>query len=110
MASVITGNAMASLVMLPFAWPLPAASTGDWLVVTYLGVFQIGLAYILITKAVRELPAFELSLLLLLEPVLNPIWTWMVWKEYPGTMTIAGGAIIVAATAVNVIATQRLTR
>jgi drug/metabolite transporter (DMT)-like permease len=101
MASVITGNVMASLVMLPFAWPLPYASMGAWLVIGYLGVFQIGLAYILVTKAVRELPAFELSLLLLLEPVLNPIWTWIVWKEYPGTMTLAGGAIIVVATALK---------
>jgi len=106
MASVITGNAIASLVMLPFAWPPPQASPGEWLVIGYLGVFQIGFAYILVTAAVRELPAFELSLLLLLEPVLNPIWTWIVWKEYPGAMTLTGGAIIVVATAINGLATK----
>jgi len=59
-----------------------------------------------VTAAVRELPAFELSLLLLLEPVLNPIWTWIVWKEYPGAMTLTGGAIIVVATAINGLATK----
>ena len=105
MASVIAGNAIASAVMLPFAWPPPAASAADWLVVLYLGVFQIGLAYILVTNAVRELPAFELSLLLLLEPVLNPIWTWIVWHEYPGAMTLAGGAVIVIATALKQLPT-----
>jgi drug/metabolite transporter (DMT)-like permease len=105
MASVIAGNAIASLSMLPFAWPPPAAAA-SWLVVVYLGVFQVGFAYVLVTDAVRELPAFELSLLLLLEPVLNPIWTWIAWKEYPGAMTLAGGAVIIAATAVNVLATK----
>ena len=38
------------------------------------------------------------SLLLLIEPVLNPIWTWLVRGEDPGTQTLVGGAIIVTAT------------
>jgi hypothetical protein len=67
----------------------------------YLGVFQIGLAYVWVTDAVRDLAAFEISLLLLLEPVLNPIWTWWIWKEYPGALVLAGGAVIVVATAVK---------
>ena len=107
MSSVIVGNAIASLAMLPFAWPPPAASAADWLVVVYLGVCQIGVAYILVTNAVRELPAFELSLLLLLEPVLNPLWTWIVWHEYPGGSALLGGAVIVGATAVKTFAGSR---
>jgi drug/metabolite transporter (DMT)-like permease len=54
-----------------------------------------------VTDAVRHLPAFEISLLLLLEPVLNPIWTWLIWKEYPGRLVLFGGAVIVIATAVK---------
>jgi len=46
LGAVILGNAMASLVALPAAWPLPAASAGAWASVIYLGVFQIGLAYV----------------------------------------------------------------
>ena len=67
----------------------------------YRGVFQIRLACVWVTNAVRHLPAFEMSLLLLLEPVLNPIWTWLIWKEYPGALVLTGGAIIVVATAVK---------
>ena len=78
-----------------------AAPPAAWLLVVYLGVFQIGLAYVWVTDAVRHLPAFEMSLLLLLEPVLNPIWTWLIWKEYPGTLVLLGGAVIVAATAIK---------
>jgi drug/metabolite transporter (DMT)-like permease len=105
-AAVVAGCLIASAATLPFALPLPAAPPGAWALIGYLGVFQIGLAYIWVTNAVRELPAFEMSLLLLLEPVLNPVWTWMVWKEYPGGMAIAGGAVIVAATAVKSVATK----
>ena len=100
-ASVIAGCVIASVVTLPFALPVPAAPPVAWLVIAYLGVFQIGLAYVWVTNAVRHLPAFEMSLLLLLEPVLNPIWTWLIWKEYPGALVLGGGGIIVVATAVK---------
>ena len=53
--------------------------------------------------AVRRLPALETSLLLLLEPVLNPIWTWLIRREDPGAWTIAGGAVIVAATGIKLV-------
>ena len=101
MSAVIAGNAFASLAAVPFAWPMPSASPVEWATIVYLGVFQIGLAYICLTKAVGRLPALEVSLLLLLEPVLNPLWAWLVRGEQPGTWTIAGGAIIIAVTAVK---------
>src|SRR5262249_17704178 len=100
-AAVIAGCVIASCVTLPFAFPMPSASPAAWIMLGYLGVFQIGLAYVWVTDAVRHLQAFELSLLLLLEPVLNPVWTWLIWKEYPGSAVLAGGALIVAATAIK---------
>jgi drug/metabolite transporter, DME family len=101
LTAVIAGNAFASLTALPFAWPMPNASPEEWATIVYLGVFQIGLAYICLTKAVGRLPALEVSLLLLLEPVLNPLWAWLVRGEQPGTWTIAGGAIIIVVTAIK---------
>jgi drug/metabolite transporter, DME family len=98
--SVVTvGNLFAALASLPAAWPLPDASAGEWATVGYLGVVQIGLAYVCLTYAMRQLPALEASLLLLLEPVLNPVWTWLIHGEQPGAWVLAGGGIIVAATA-----------
>jgi len=98
MSAVVVGNAMAFVVGLPFLSPLPSASAGEWATMAYLGVFQIAIAYIFLTSAVAHLPALNVSLLLLLEPVLNPIWTWLVRGEEPGVWTLFGGAIIVAAT------------
>jgi drug/metabolite transporter (DMT)-like permease len=100
---VVAGNALACVAALPIGWPLPAATAGEWATVVYLGVFQIGLAYICLSRAVGRLPALETSLLLLLEPVLNPVWTWLVRGEKPGVWTVAGGAIIIGATALRVI-------
>ena len=85
MSAVAVGNAMAFVVGLPFFTSLPSASVGEWATMAYLGVFQIAIAYIFLTNAVAHLPALEVSLLLLIEPVLNPIWTWLVRGEDPGT-------------------------
>jgi drug/metabolite transporter (DMT)-like permease len=106
-SSVVAGNLMAFLLGLPFLVPLPSASATDWAVLGYLGVFQIGLAYVLLTGAVGQLPTLHISLLLLIEPVLNPLWTWLVRGENPGAWTLAGGAIIMSAVAVQALYDSR---
>ena len=108
-AAVITGNLLACLAALPFALPMPRGTTAEWITLAYLGVFQIGLAYVCLSSAIRRLPALEISLLLLLEPVLNPIWTWIVRGEDPGRWTILGGAVIVSATMIKLLIDARAT-
>jgi drug/metabolite transporter, DME family len=107
LGAVVLGNALAAAVAMPVAWPLPGATTAAWATVVYLGVFQIGLSYVLFTQAIRHVSALEASLLLLLEPVLNPLWTWLVHRESPGAFTIVGGAVIVAATALRAATAPR---
>jgi drug/metabolite transporter (DMT)-like permease len=108
MSAVVAGNLIAFLAGLPLLWPLPAASAADWATLAYLGVFQIALAYILLTRAVGHLPALHLSLLLLIEPVLNPIWAWLIRGESPGAWTLLGGALIVVAAAGQAVYDARL--
>lgn len=107
LSAVIIGNAMACLGALAFAVPLPAASPLEWGTLIYLGVIQIALAYVFLTTAMRELPALQVSLLLLVEPVLSPAWTWLVRGEEPGAWVIAGGIVIVCATAAQSIIASR---
>lgn len=104
---VILGNALASVVVAPALWPWPAAGAMDWATVVYLGLCQIGLAYLFLTAAVRHLPAIEVSLLLLLEPVLNPLWTWLIRGEEPGVAVVAGGALILSATALRALTLEQ---
>lgn len=100
-AAVVSGNLTAFLVALPLALPLGSHGPVDWAVVIYLGVFQIALAYVLVTSALRHIPALDASLILLIEPVLNPVWAWAFQGERPGGWALVGGAIILGATALK---------
>ena len=97
--AVVAGNSTAFLVCLPMALPLAAGRPADWALVAYLGVFQIAVAYALLTRAVESVSAFEMALLLLAEPVLSPIWAWWVHGEIPGRWSLTGGAVVLLVTA-----------
>jgi drug/metabolite transporter (DMT)-like permease len=96
--TVVLGNALAALACLPMMLPLGAPGLADWLAILYLGLFQIALAYAMVTWAVPHVPAFEVSILLLVEPALNPLWSWLVHGERPGPWAIVGGVLILGAT------------
>lgn len=96
--AVVAGNWIALGVCLPFVFPVQDASGLDWTLVLYLGLFQIGLAYVFMTRGVARVRALEASLLLLLEPVLNALWAWLIHGERVGPWSLAGAALILAAT------------
>ena len=101
-SSVVAGNVIAFLLGVPLLIPSPSVSVMDATALLYLGVVQIGLAYVLLTGAVGRLSTLHVSLLLLIEPVLNPLWTWIVRGENPGIAPLIGGAIIVTAAGVQI--------
>lgn len=98
MATVVAGNLLAAAICLPAALPVAQVRLADVAVMLYLGVFQIGLAYFCLTRAIRHVPAFSASAILLVEPALNPIWAWLATGERPGQWAIAGGALILGST------------
>ena len=95
------GNVLAAAAALPFSLPLPPSVAADWLILAFLGVFQIAFAYVLLSRGIGRVPALEASLLLMLEPVLNPLWAWLVHGERVGPRVLGGGAMILAATLLN---------
>ena len=95
--SLVVGNVLACLLVLPFALPTTIGGA-DLAIVIGLGVVQIGLAYVCLSAGLSGVPALEASLLLLIEPVLNPVWAWVFHGEEPGPWALAGAAIILAAT------------
>lgn len=105
--AAIAGNALVFVVALPFALPVIDATASDWAWVAYLGVFQIGLAYVFMTAGVRRVPALEASLLLLVEPVLNTVWAFAVHREVPAPWSCVGALVILVATAVHAGAAAR---
>lgn len=100
-ATVVAGNVIVALFALPAALPVANPGWHDALVILYLGTAQVGLAYFCLTRALRHVRAFEAATLLLLEPALNPVWTWLVHGERPGVWALGGGVLILGATLVN---------
>jgi len=99
--AVVAGNLVAAAVTAPFALPAQGSFIPDWATILFLGVVQIALAYRFVTFGLTRVPALEASLILLVEPVLSPIWAWLEHGEEPGTLAILGGAVVAAATTVK---------
>ena len=109
-AALVLGNLLAAAVTLPL-WPLgPTPTALDLGLVGFLGVFQLGLSYLLFSVGLRGTPAVEAALLVLLEPVLNPIWTFLIAGERPGPWALGGGAVVLAATAWRTVQPALLAR
>jgi len=88
------------LAAAPFAHPAGTGSR-DVLLLAALGVGQIGLGLIFLTIGARLIPAAEVALITLLEIVLGPLWVWLVQSEQPSAATLAGGAIVLGAVALQ---------
>jgi drug/metabolite transporter, DME family len=98
-SSVIYGNLLVVLIAAPVGLKaLPRMSMHDALSVLYLGVVQIGLAYTLFTVAMaRGVRSLDAGIIGYVEPVLNPIWVFLVLGEQPSGWALLGGSIIVVA-------------
>lgn len=96
MQAVFLGNIIAAIVGMPFAVN-EEITAGSVAGIVVLGVFQLGIPYILYTKAIQSVTAIEASIIPAVEPVLNPLWVLLVVAEAPRPLAIVGGVIVVAA-------------
>lgn len=105
--SIILGNLLTGLVGLPFMFEsMPGALS--WAGLLFLGVVQLGLSYVLYSEAIKHSTALEAILIPGIEPILNPIWVFLILGEVPGKWALAGGAIVfVSVTTRSVIAVLR---
>ncbi len=91
--SVLIGNIITAVVGIPFMLGSVPDASGI-MGLAMLGVFQLGLSYVLYSVAIKELTALEVTLLSAIEPVLNPFWVFLIMGESPGLYALVGGAII----------------
>jgi len=91
--SVLLGNMLVALVTLPFMFE-SRPDMRSWMGLGLLGTFQLGLSYVLYSIAIKRVTALEGVLIPIIEPVLNPIWVFLLVGEIPGSWAIAGGIII----------------
>jgi len=102
-SSVIYGNLLVVLIAAPAGLAaLPRLGLHDGLAVLYLGVVQVGVAYTLFTLGMsRGIRSLDAGIVGYIEPVLNPIWVFLVLGERPSKWALVGGAIIISAVVVH---------
>jgi drug/metabolite transporter (DMT)-like permease len=99
--SIILGNVLTAIVCIPFAGVLPEVSV-DWIFpLLVLGVFQLGVSYLLYSWALAHVTALEAVLITVLEPLLNPVWVGLALGEMPSGTALIGGSLVMAAVVVR---------
>ncbi len=94
--SVLLGNMITAAIGLPFLYG-SAPDAAGWLSLIVLGIVQVGIPYMLYAKAIKQATALEAILIPIIEPILNPVWVFILLGEIPGILSLAGGMIVLAA-------------
>ncbi len=92
--AILLGHLINITIGLPFVLRNVTFAPVPWLAITLLGIFQLGLAYVLFSIGIKLTPAVSASLIASLEPLLNPIWVFMLTGEKPGFWALVGGAVV----------------
>src|SRR5204863_8850099 len=111
-ASAIYGNLIVVIICAPafFSAIKSGIAPMDLAAVSYLGIVQIGFAYLLFTLAMaRGVRSLDAGIIGYVEPVLNPVWVFLSLGERPSGWAIIGGAIIVASVMAHMLAEARRT-
>ena len=111
--SVFYGNLIIVLIMLPLIVgdPPPAFHLSDLAAILFLGIFQIGIAYILFTSGVAAgVRSLDASIIGFIEPLFNPVWVFLFIGEKPSNWAILGGVIIILTVLVHTLLQNRTAR
>lgn len=103
-------NLIAFLLTATLGFPFVLKETWtitNWSILAFLGVFQIGLAFIFFTQGIKHIPALEANLIGTLEPVLNPIWVFLFFGESMGAFALIGGLVVLGGVTLSAIGSAR---
>ena len=95
----VWNHLLGSLLLLPIVLTLSPPSWEQYLVLVAFGTIQLGLPYWLMARGLRAVSAPEAGAITLLEPILTPVWTYLIAGELPTLWTCVGGAVILGALA-----------
>jgi len=101
------GFAIAFILGIPFLSNLQYDNMASNLAILFLGVFQVGLAYVIFAKGSKLTTPVNASLISLIEAVLNPTWVYLFYHETLGRFSLIGAAIIMVAVILNVLSTSK---
>ena len=94
--SILLGNLLTLLIGLPFILTSVSLDPAPWLLIVVLGVFQLGIPYVLYTTAINYVTALDAIIYPIIEPILNPILVFLVLGEVLGSWAIFGGILVLS--------------
>ncbi len=94
--TILLGNIVTAIICIPFYFQ-QTPTIINWLALIYMGTLQIGLSFILYSIAIKYVKAIDAVLMQAVDPLLNPIWVFLIIGEAPGIWAIAGGLIVLTA-------------
>jgi len=94
------------LISIPFLGDVWKMDGTGIVALVALGVFQVGLAYVLFAKGSKLTSPVSASLIGLLEAILNPVWVFLFYGEKVGKYALLGAMIIMVAVVINIVAGQ----
>lgn len=96
-SAITWGNVAVAVTLLPFVADDLSLSAKSFGVLLFLGLFQIGLPYVLFARGLKYVSATQASLTGMLEPIANPLWVFLLLGEQPSLFAIAGAAVVLCA-------------
>jgi len=100
--TILLGNLLAVVIAIPFIFNEPF-TLFDSAIMLFLGVVQLGFTLIIYSMIIKQLTAIETVLIQTLEPILNPIWVFLIVAEIPGQWALVGGSLVLVAVTTRAI-------
>jgi DME family drug/metabolite transporter len=92
--AIVLGNFAVAVVCLPLALPLAWITPAQAAALLFLGIFQIGFAYLIFTAGIRYISATAAMIISMLEAVFNPVWVFLGIGERPSPSALVGAMVI----------------
>ena len=106
----LLGNVITAIVGIPFYF-ISSPGMESVLPLFILGVFQLGIPYLLYVLAIPNVTAIDAVLIPVLEPLLNPLWVFIFAKESPTLFSfLGGGLVLLSVTVRGIIMSKKLTQ
>jgi len=96
--AMLLAHAITAVVGIPFLFIFPPAITvSTVLPILYMGVIQMGLSAVFFSYGIKRTTAIQAMLTAILDPMLTPVWVFVVLGEAPSLWALVGGTIIISA-------------
>lgn len=106
METIILGNIISAVICLPFIIQDPP-TIANLAPLLYMGLFQIGFSFVLYSIAIKYITALDTVLVQVMDPLLNPLWVFLVIGEVPGMWAVIGGIIVLASVTIRNLYSNR---